>query len=371
MKILILATYYYPYDETCRNINKMYLASSATELAEKLVGIGCRVSVLSRHIKGSGLVSIRNRVRVHRVFFIDKPVLRLLSWVITSFFKLLRLDYDITVCWDWSTALPAILASKFTGKPVVCSIRNSSQALVYKNSWKFPFYYLLEKFVFNNSKLIIYSSDWVKNTVESVIKVKSRSVVLHHGIDISKFNPSVSSDIRRKFNLNNLIVGFFGRFIEEKGVKELAEACNSVDGVNFLMVGDGPLRPFLEKVMGGKAVFTGFINRRFIPGHMQACDIIILPSHAEGFSSVVVEAMAMRKVFVGTPVGGAPELIKDGVNGLLIDGSADSIVKAINKLKDEKYRNMLSSNAVSLIKEYYDWGIIINKWGSLLRTVVA
>ena len=384
MKILLLATYFYPYEEKRRYTKETHLASSPPEIARKF-GENHEVTVIARKTESTKKRSIKNNVEVFRVRFVDFVGLRLLSWTLFAFLEILRLNrkkkYDVMLCWDWSTALPAVLTKPFLKIPVICSVRNQSQAYSNRNSFKFIFYYVLEYFTFSHSDFIVYSSFWVKKTVDKVMKIKTPFTVLHHGIDLKKFNPKVKSDIAKKLNLRKFVVGFFGRLIREKGVyiliKSFAKLKEYSKDSSLLMVGDGPeskkLKSCVKKLGIEKyTYFTGFVHRNQIPEYMQACDVIVLPSKAEGFSSIVLEAMAMRKVFIGTNVGGVPEIIENWRNGIKIKtDSIEDLYNVLKKiLKNKKLRTKIGNNAYEfIIKKGYDWDHYIEKWEKVLESV--
>ena len=106
------------------------------------------------------------------------------------------------------------------------------------------------------------------------------------------------------------------------------------------LVGDGPLRPALEKEiqargLGEQVELTGALNFEQAINHYHKADFFVLPSFAEGVPVVLMEAMAIRLPCVSTWVNGIPELIRDGHEGLLaapadVDGLVDKIDYLIN-----------------------------------------
>jgi len=382
MKILLLATYFYPYEEGRKYSKGVQIASSSPEIAKKL-SKRHEVSVIARRTEFTKKKSIENNVEVHRVRFFDFVGLRLLSWVLFAFLEMLKLGkdrkFDVVLCWDWSTALPAVLAKPFIKIPVICSLRNQSQAYGKKRSLKFPFYYLLEYFTFSHSDFIVYSSFWVKKTLDEIMRIRTQSAVLHHGIDTKKFNPKIKSNISKKLGLNGVVIGFFGRLVKVKGIDVLIKSFAKLrkDGckASLLIVGEGPENrnlKLLTKELGIEkhTFFTGFVHRNQIPKYMKACDVIVLPSKAEGFSSAVLEAMAMGKVFVGTEVGGVPEIIENWKSGVKIKPeNVDELYGVLKKLLyDKKLMKGIGRNAYKFIAEKgYDWDHYIKKWERVLK----
>ena len=114
--------------------------------------------------------------------------------------------------------------------------------------------------------------------------------------------------------------------------------------VRFLIVGGAFNHPSLEgslyemsveKGIDKKTIFTGF--RRDIPQILASMDVVVLPSGIDACSRVLFEAMAMRRPLVATNVGGTPEVVQEGVTGLLIKpGDSSEMAKCIMELLNNK-----------------------------------
>jgi glycosyltransferase involved in cell wall biosynthesis len=155
-----------------------------------------------------------------------------------------------------------------------------------------------------------------------------RAVAIHNGVDLRRFNPAevAREQTRQVLGLRpGPVIGFVGRFTPQKDpltfLRVVAALRPELPGLRALMVGDGPLRSEIEAEaarQGLEAVccFTG--PRRDIPEILGAIDLFLLSSVSEGFPFVVLEAMAMERPVVATAVNGVPELIEDGVSGLLV-----------------------------------------------------
>lgn len=106
--------------------------------------------------------------------------------------------------------------------------------------------------------------------------------------------------------------------------------------LEFLLVGDGPLRPDLERLaqslgLGQHAVFLG--DRRDIPAILASMDISVLPSRSESLSNAIIESMAAGLPVVATRVGGNGELVRDGETGLLVPVNDEaSLADALERL---------------------------------------
>ena len=118
-----------------------------------------------------------------------------------------------------------------------------------------------------------------------------------------------------------------GRLVPWKQIDRLIEALAEIDGAGLVIVGDGPERSRLEDLarannLNDRVYFAGHKSREETYGLMTACDIFVLNSSYEGFPHVVLEAMFAGLPVVATAVGGTPELVRDGENGVLIAPSA-------------------------------------------------
>lgn len=135
---------------------------------------------------------------------------------------------------------------------------------------------------------------------------------------------------------------FVGSLIYLKGihnlVKAMAPVCVTRPLARLIIVGKGEYRGELEGLverlgLSGKVTFTGELPPSLLREQMWKCRTLVLPSLTEGLPRVLLEAMACGKPVIGTAVGGIPELIEDGVNGLLVPpDDVEALTGAIEKL---------------------------------------
>ncbi|MBI2674985.1 MAG: glycosyltransferase family 4 protein [Candidatus Aenigmarchaeota archaeon] len=353
MKILLYNTYFRSQSEDAGDAS--HLATSPAKLCEALKKRGHRISVISRKIKGSSPVIESGGILIYRTWFIDLPLLRLATWFLSAFLQSFSLKQrpDVIVCWDWSTVFPAVFHAKLHGIPLICSVRNDSRGFI-------------KTVAFNLCDYIIYSSSWVKKTVTT----NTKGIVLHHGVDLRHFDYATKPF--RKYS--KPVIGFFGRLHKSKGVEDLLIALRSLKGsFKAAIVGDGEEKGKLLELAGNLDVeFVGFVRYQKMPEYMAAVDIIVLPSYKEGFSSVVIEAMAMKKVIVASAVGGAPEVIDNWSNGVLFrPGDERALRKILERLlADGQLRKSLGKKGYELVKKKYEWRIMVKKWEKELERTV-
>lgn len=153
-------------------------------------------------------------------------------------------------------------------------------------------------------------------------------VVVPNGRDLSIFRPGTArAAARAELGLDEAVpvVGVVGRLETQKGHVYLLEAWRTVTHAfpetRLLVVGDGTLRGELEaraRELGiaGSVLFTGF--RSDVPRVLDAIDVLVLPSLYEGMPLTAIEASAMARPVVASAVDGTPEVVRNGVTGLLV-----------------------------------------------------
>ena len=168
--------------------------------------------------------------------------------------------------------------------------------------------------------------------------------LIHNGVDLERYgHEGPCCTLREEYELEaeSQLVGVVARLEPEKGHVTLLEAWPSVvervPSSVLLVVGEGSRRVALEAqalALGivGRVVFTGL--RDDIPAVTAALDVAVLPSYREAQGLTILEAMALSRPVVATNVGGIPEMVEDGVTGLLVrprdpDGLADAIVRLL------------------------------------------
>jgi colanic acid/amylovoran biosynthesis glycosyltransferase len=157
------------------------------------------------------------------------------------------------------------------------------------------------------------------------------------GVDVTRFTPEDRSKAEAPFRI--LCVG---RLVETKGQAVLVEAVSQLqrEGLPVVvhLVGDGPSRESLLELvkahgLGACVSFAGAVNPESIPDLLRSADAFVLPSFAEGIPVALMEAMSMQVPCITTFVNGIPELIENGVDGLLVPPSdVTALAAAIRKL---------------------------------------
>jgi phosphatidylinositol alpha 1,6-mannosyltransferase len=162
------------------------------------------------------------------------------------------------------------------------------------------------------------------------------------GVDGRQFHP-VRRDEQLRAGLlgagepgaaERLLVGFVGRLAAEKRV-ELLEPISRLRGVQLVVVGDGPRRTALERLMPG-ARFTGQLTGRDLGRTMASLDLLVHPGADETFCQVVQEALCAGVPVITAAMGGPLDLVRHGENGWLWAGDDPALLAAqVAQVRDE------------------------------------
>ena len=189
----------------------------------------------------------------------------------------------------------------------------------------------------------------------------ARAVVIQNGINLHKFNPSLTAhDVRAELGIAKdvLLVGYIARITAQKDPFTLLRAVALLPHtlkIKFLLVGDGDLKAEAlalarQLKIEAKVIFTDF--RQDVPDLLQAVDIYCLPSLWEGLPIGVLEAMAMGKAVIVSNIEANREIVEHNLNGLLIPPrSPEKLAAAIQQLAASKeLRRSLGARAYRTIQ---------------------
>ncbi|MCC6155288.1 MAG: glycosyltransferase, partial [Candidatus Hydrogenedentes bacterium] len=179
------------------------------------------------------------------------------------------------------------------------------------------------------------------------------------GVIFNGYEPAETGNTLRRSTLgiadNALVYLFIGRLAHGKGIREFLEALRGMQDAVALIVGDGPLRQDAEAVAhAGRvhAVFTG--AQRDVRCYYEVADVVVLPSRMEALPMVLIEAACYGKPAVASDAGGIPEVVKDGVTGMLVPvRDADALREALVNMHDQELRTRMGAAAHTQWQELF------------------
>ena len=158
-------------------------------------------------------------------------------------------------------------------------------------------------------------------------------------------------------------------------LRAAARVAASFPAVQFLLVGDGPLRPDLEGLadrlgLRHRVEFLG--ERDDIPSVLAALDISVVTSSSESLSNVILESMAAGVSVIATDVGGNRELVRHGETGLLISPSEDQLVDAMQLLLSQpELRRQFTARSRRFARDHFGLDQIRRRYEQLYTTLIA
>lgn len=215
----------------------------------------------------------------------------------------------------------------------------------------------------------------VSEAIEAKIRDEGRSGapvrLIYNGVDLSQYDETEPCcTFREQYGIepDSVVVGVVARLEPEKGHPTLLEAwpavLHAVPNATLLVVGEGSRRAELEQQAASlriahRVVFTG--RRDDVPSVTAALDVAVLPSYREAQGLSILEAMALSRPVVASRVGGIPEVIEDGVSGLLVPPhDPEALAAAISRLlKDHPYADMIGRAGHDVVHARFCIGLMV------------
>lgn len=213
-----------------------------------------------------------------------------------------------------------------------------------------------------NSSAIIAVSDKVAKAIQRRPFIDRKKIkIIKYGIDLEIFQGSDEErkNIRKFLNFSeqDQVVLFLSLLSKQKGadvaIRAFKELSRKEKNVKLIIGGDGDYLQAAKQLaeqlgMADRVVFPGFIPNDEASGYYNAADIFIFPTlRLESFGIVLAEAMACEKPIIASKIGSIPDVIDDGINGILVrPGDHEELSREIRRLlRDREYSRILAKNA--------------------------
>ena len=314
-KILIIIPYFHPHRGGAEQ--------QALLLCTRLQRQGLLCAVLTRYFSGLPRSELVDGVPVYRaIYTLPWGKLFGISYFFSCLWFLLKYRHSYTViqCYilQGFHSVAAIVMKRLFRKKIIIRVSATgplSDFLLLRQGTAGD---LFLKCVRKADKIIVLCSQSQQEAQDAGF---SRHQILHipNGVDLSVFVPATQPPAVAR----NIL--FVGRLDKMKGVDILLEAIAELkkSGIkcSCTIAGDGPSKESLQNLAGklhieNQVVFAGTCSD--IVRHLQAAAVFVLPSRSEGMPNAVLEAMACGVPIIATSVGGVPDIIQNGRNGLLI-----------------------------------------------------
>lgn len=325
-------------------------------------------AVIKAHEQGKQWQKYRcTWIQTHR----DGPVFRKLLYLIIAWFQyIILLPFSDIVHIHFSLKLSARRKLPFAKlahilhKKIIVHLHCGSQI---DDIWNKDYNYL-----FSCANIVLVLSKSIKETVEKHIGET-------HDVRVC-YNPcpeivDQDADTQKKYIL------FSGTLYKGKGYQDLIYAFSKISDIfpdwKIVFAGNGEVEEAksiaCESKILDKCIFLGWVDGEKKNKAFKEASIFCLPSYAEGFPMAVLDAFAYGLPVITTPVGGIPDIAKDGENMLLFNpGDVDTLARQIEKLmSDSDLRKKLSESSVDLAETTFNINRINGQIEDLYDELIA
>jgi len=328
---------------------EMFVASCYKDFSTKTT---CKVAIVKDSKLDNYLGDIEKFYIKRNKFFPLLPALKLAKYIDTNEIDIIHFHWTR----DIITAVLAKMLSK--RKPKLVQSRHMRMT-----RFKKDFYH---KWLYKNIDIIHAVTEQVKEQLQKFIPqgVRPKIEMVYLGVKTASVDEEKVVNFKKQYDIKDeFIVGIVGRIEEGKGQYKVIEALNMLKNLDLkvFIVGSAMdaiyLKNLKQKVsdldLSKKIIFTGFT--RNVAEYMQLFDVNILATENETFGLVVIEAMINKTPMIATAKGGPLEIIEDGVDGVLFDGSVDDLSQKIALLyNNTQLKNKISNAGYLKAKDKFD-----------------
>lgn len=257
-----------------------------------------------------------------------------------------------------------IAAQRFLG----CKMINYIHGEEITTETEYRFFGRQRRKYLHKADAIVAVSHFTENALQRMMGVPASKIrLIHNGVNVQRFTPGPRPQyLAERYRLaGKQIIVTVGRTVPRKGadvlIRALPEVLKAAPDAHLLVVGEGDYRPVLEELvrtygMEAHVSFAGKVPEEELADHYRLCDVFAMPNRempdgdTEGFGLVFLEANACGKPVIGGRAGGAVEAVRDGENGLLVDGWSVEDVAAglIRLLTDDALRERISQGGLEI-----------------------
>jgi len=290
-----------------------------------------------------------------------------------SFYKEQKVDLVHFNSPGWRES--AAVAARLGKIPVILHVHNPCP----ENGMK-------RNFNFNLASKVIIVSESMREDFKNYSNILNKTTCIYNGVDLKCFHAGLDN-FRKTISVNSQtpVIGYIGQLSQRKGIDVLAKAAPAVLSRHpkslFLIAGADGINEegYTEYIkgltteLGVREHFLFLGKRNDVPEVMNACDLIVVPSRSEPFGKVVIEAMACGKCVIASAVGGIPEIIENGENGLLVQpDNVKELEDVILKVLDDKeLRNTLAKFGRQTAEEKFSIEVLVEETQNLYASLLA
>lgn len=274
------------------------------------------------------------------------------------FYRLIKTHQIEGVCLSMEKAVRLCgLAAKWAGVKAVVS-RKGLMLMKGHALYRLAYQHIVDRILTNSHQLKQEMSKFSWLSEEKI-------TVIHNGVVIPQRTPLIEKKaIRQELGISTTVplLAAGGRLCPQKGFNFLLEAVarvkQQIPTLELMIMGEGESRQGLEN-LAEKLDITESVHflghRSDVPRLLPAADLFVLSSLYEGMPNIVLEAMAAELPVVATAVNGVPELIEDGVSGILVESKNTPILAdaILNIMQDKEQMNIVAKNGRQRVETHF------------------
>lgn len=238
----------------------------------------------------------------------------------------------------------------------------------------------LTQFAYRNTTVVAVGEMVKKNLIEFFAIPDSQISVIHNAVKPFDGNVKTIEALKKEKKERHILVGNVGRLSEQKGMSYFIDAAEIVTRshpeVRFVVVGDGELKNQLHEYVKSKKLQDVFLflgYRNDIQNVISQLDFIVLSSLWEGLPLTPIEAYSVGKTVIGTAVDGTQEIIRDEVDGYLIEPRNASQIakKMITLIEQPEIREKMESQALRRYQEEFSYMKLKQRYIDFYKKIVC
>jgi glycosyltransferase involved in cell wall biosynthesis len=271
----------------------------------------------------------------------------------------------------WRKRFIAWIARAY-GVPVVLHIHSGGFEQFYEALGRVPHLQRMVRRTLRSAVAVVCLTDAMANVMHQ-IEPRSKIVVIG--------NPGEFSTPHARPLIANRTIVFLGRLISSKGIFELVQAMQLIverfPDAQLVLAGPGDQAPILRDVrklgLERHVSVPGFLDKADRDRLLQRAAVLVVPSHFEAFPMVILEAAAAGVPIVATSVGGIPELLTNGVTGILVPPHAPHVLfDGVSRLFDDTHLALRIGQACHAdLRRRYAREVIISEFESLYSRLIS
>ena len=246
-----------------------------------------------------------------------------------------------------SSIVPALLGPR--GCPLVLKFHgDDARIFPFRN----PLFRSITQSMIRRADHFLTASEDIRSILISLGAAPEKTTALHSGVDTSLFRPEPKESVRERLGLpeDADVFLFVGRLIAWKGLDEIIAAARTCPGAIFIFVGPGIIPPHSDNCR-----FIGSIPPESVRDWYNAADCLLLPTYTDAVPTSVIEALSCEIPAIVTDIGGCPEIIESGKNGLIIPvRDIPALTEAIAWMQEhpEERRKMGKAGRATVVERY-------------------